>query len=386
MASAIGEEEPIGEPHVPIRQSVVTFPRRVRYHRAADPKLATLALYLGPARADATHLKCLVHETAPIDQRPSFPVNHAHRLAATSVVCWNTLALALHSVRSMRLAVLLALLAGLHAADSSAAKDTPSSAVRSASRPTTLFDALPRKGPIVLPGQREVRHQASVKRPGYVTTRLHAGEGASAPELVKVYSGLEGDRARPTWKVEVVRSSQDGLPWIRSKQLPNLLPQRGTPPYFLTALANLRALGVRRGGLGALEVDIQSPETAMDYVLVRRKFTAVHGTRPWREDQVATLLRATKYVRSLESVLQMSGHRVTGATLYGQTSSYNLQSLIDWYTTPQSGSGWNLPSYRFAWQEKARSIWPTLSPRDVEVDYAFKLRLTLEPAARRSER
>ena len=31
-------------PHVPIRQWVVTLPRRVRYHLAADPKLATLAL------------------------------------------------------------------------------------------------------------------------------------------------------------------------------------------------------------------------------------------------------------------------------------------------------------------------------------------------------
>jgi hypothetical protein len=31
-------------PHVPIRQWVVTFPRRVRYHLAADPKLATRAL------------------------------------------------------------------------------------------------------------------------------------------------------------------------------------------------------------------------------------------------------------------------------------------------------------------------------------------------------
>jgi hypothetical protein len=31
-------------PHVPIRQWVVTFPRRVRHHLAADPKLATRAL------------------------------------------------------------------------------------------------------------------------------------------------------------------------------------------------------------------------------------------------------------------------------------------------------------------------------------------------------
>jgi len=30
--------------YVPIRQWVVTFPRRVRYHLAADPTLATAAL------------------------------------------------------------------------------------------------------------------------------------------------------------------------------------------------------------------------------------------------------------------------------------------------------------------------------------------------------
>lgn len=31
-------------PRVPMRQWVATFPRRVRYHLAADPKLATVAL------------------------------------------------------------------------------------------------------------------------------------------------------------------------------------------------------------------------------------------------------------------------------------------------------------------------------------------------------
>lgn len=31
-------------PHVPIRQWVMTFPRRIRDHLAADPKVATMAL------------------------------------------------------------------------------------------------------------------------------------------------------------------------------------------------------------------------------------------------------------------------------------------------------------------------------------------------------